>query len=216
MPCTDYIFNSNVEIVLDHGAGTIEELFYKLGSNKNVTDPLWNQQNGAGLGRLPNESGSFLVSCNVGASAATLEYVNGALYNRKTLALTWSQKGLVVDVTIKGLKSASIEWGLWSPGGAHDSTDWVRVLKSDKTTQDFKLTYPGTCQQIWSGVALGVALFDDTYDDAFGYRYPTPGRQVQIGNGASVDGPKQTFPAAGTYTFTFAIMHKADLLAWLP
>jgi len=39
---------------------------------------------------------------------------------------------------------------------------------------------------------------------------------VAGGNGASVDGPKQTFAAAGTYTFSFAIMHKADLLAWLP
>jgi hypothetical protein len=213
--CTSSIINSEVELVFDHYCGCIEELTYKLGSNTNVVDVSWNFKNGTGLGRLLNEGGTKLVSCDVKTSTATLEYVNYALYDKKTLAMSWDSQGLIVEVTVSNLKSASQEGGVWRPGGANDAFDWVRVVKADKTTQDFKLVYPGNYQAIWSGESLGIAIWDDNFDEAFGYRYP-PGRPISIGNGMSVDGPNQSFPAAGTYSFSFAIMHKSDLLSWLP
>jgi hypothetical protein len=212
--CTSSIINSEIELVFDHYLGCIEELIFKLGSNTNVVDVYWNYKNGSGPGRLLNESGSKLVTCNVTANTATLEYVNSALYGKKTLTMKWGTTGLMVNVTVSNLKSANQEGGVWKPGGVNDAFDWVRVFKADKTTEDFKLIYPGNYQAIWKGAALGIALFDDNFDEAFGYKYP-PGRTVWIGHGMSVDGPHQSFPAAGTYTFSFAIMHKADLLTWL-
>jgi len=61
-PSSSIGVDSNASITFDHTTGRITQLIFLKGSNKQILDTILNSYNRTGLGRINNETGTYLAS----------------------------------------------------------------------------------------------------------------------------------------------------------
>lgn len=206
------IDNDVIYARFDHSSGSIQELSYKEGSNRDVLDQYWLSQHQQGLGRISGETNTSLVDFHVDASSASFTYEN-PVYGTKTLALAWSaSEGVEVEIGLDAPVSVR-EGATWEPGGTNgDGNDHILLITNQGTlVRDF--TYPGAHNRVFDGFAMGSGLWDDDFDEAFGYKHETM-VQIGVGEGAAADGPFHQLPA-GRYTYKFALKRRDAFWLWL-
>jgi hypothetical protein len=208
--------NANASITFDHTTGRITQITYINGSNKQILDTTQNNLNRYGLGRINNETGTYLASWTENPGIYVYNYVN-ASYGSKTLTITWNALGVVVDISINiNAGRSAVLNAAWQPGGDLGPLhDYVLYAANSNLLTKTNLTYPGLASIIYSGGTILTAMTDDRYPEYFGFKTSAP---VQTFIQQSITfGPEYTFPSsttAQTVDLTFAVMSKSNYFTW--
>jgi hypothetical protein len=208
--------DANASISFDHATGQITQITYKGGSNEQLLNTSFNEKNKVGFGRINNETGTKLISWTESTGNYVYNYENPS-YGAKTLTVKWDADGITVDIAITPSASKSIAMNAgWIPGGNIGPLyDHVIYETSDTVFSKKNLTYPGTSSALFSGNTVLCAMYDDTYDELFGFTCSS-GIQTTLQQAVAF-GPAFAIPASAspsTVNLSFAIKKKAKFFTW--
>ena len=214
------IVDVSVRIELDHDQGEIDALTYTYGSGRDLLDQHFEH----GLGRLhglgemdDHETGTILQDYDVDSGHAYFFYVNGA-YGSKMIDITWSISGgieVVMAFNFDAYDEGRYEGAMWEPGGSNNPHDFASVLEylESKNAFPYQYQYPGPWTLIWEGNAYGTVMWDEEYNERFGYRTPCY-MWTTLAEGTCAIGPHHQMQLAGTYMLYFAVKTPGEFDAW--
>ncbi|MCX6169916.1 MAG: cohesin domain-containing protein [Ignavibacteriales bacterium] len=203
-------------VSFDHTKGTISELTFLHGSGNQLLNTSLNTKSKAGLGRILNEENSKLVAWTEAAGSRVYTYEN-TLYGSKTLTITWNATGIVLNMVLNlDANKAAVLSPSWLPGGATGPLhDFIVYAGSNDLLSKATLTYPGVATTLFTGGTVLTAMYDDRYDEFFGFKSATEANtKIQQ---AIAFGPTYTYDknaAPQVINLSFAVMSKSDFFTW--
>jgi len=219
------IDNANVQIGFDHLNAFITQLKYKKGSNKNILDISSNEKNKFGLGRVINETASKIVEWSENNGTCVYTYEN-PLYGSKTLTINYDADGVTVDIKFNLPANKVIKLNsVWLPGGdVGPLHDYILYNDKNDINKLELLKYPSTTSTIFEmmrekGLPPGyISIFDDRYDEYFGYKLPDTSAYTITAQQSLLFGPSITNVSnskASEFNLQFAIMKKTGFFSWV-
>ena len=214
-PSNDIGNDDNATIVFDHTTGSISQITYKQGSNRQLLNVSSNTNNKFGLGRVVTETGTKLVSWSENPGVYSYTYEN-TTYGSKVININWGANGIYVQMTYNLLANKSITLNTaWLPGGdIGPMHDYLLYNDANKIANRVLLTYPSTNSTIYQGQSDFLCFNDDRYPEYFGYYFPVK-TSVSLQQGI-LFGPVITNPlvnASSTFIVNFALENKTNFFS---
>jgi hypothetical protein len=206
----------NASITFDHSTGQITQIIYKGGSNQALLNNLLNDRNKNGFGRINSETGTKVTSWTESSGNYVYNYENSS-YGSKTFTIKWDANGITVDMVINAAASKAVNLNAaWVPGGSIGPLhDFVLYETSDAVFSKTNLSYPGTATSLYSGITAFCAMFDDRYNEFFGFKcssgIPTTIQQA-VGFGPAFALPVSA--SSRIVNLSFAIKNKTNFFTW--
>jgi len=202
----------NAAIIFDHTTGTISQITYKRGSNKQLLNVASNINNKFGLGRVVGEINAKLISWNESAGNFIYTYENSQ-YITKILNISWDSTGIQVQMTFNlSVKQIITMNTAWLPGGDMGPLhDYLLYNDASGNANRVLLTYPNTISSIYQGQSDFICFNDTRYNEFFGYSLPVKGL-VTLQQGLLV-GPaisNNSNSSASTFVINFSLEKKTN------
>jgi len=214
-PSNDIGIDANASIVFDHTTGSISQITFINGSNKQLLNVSSNTKNKFGLGRVVNETGTKLVSWTESPGNYIYTYEN-SMYDTKVINITWSASGISVQMAfnLAASKSITLNTSLQPGGDIGPLHDYLLYKDSTGSANRMLLTYPSTNLQVYKGQSNFLCFNDDRYDEFFGYYFPVK-TSVSLQQGV-LFGPvisNTVVSTTSTFIVNFAIEKKTDFFS---
>ena len=199
-------------ISFDHTTGSISQITYKLGSNKQLLNVLANTNNKFGLGRVVGEIGAKVVSWSEIPGNYNYTYENSQ-YITKILNVIWDSTGIQVQMSfdLAATKSVILNAALMPGGDIGPLHDYLLFNDSNENSNCVLLTYPSTNFTLYQGQSDFVCFNDDRYNEFIGYNIPGKA-SITLQQGILL-GPSITNTAVSTestFIVNFAIENKTN------